>query len=210
MAWSCRIGKRLYCNRTRRRYTDHLQKKHYELWTGILDSNGDLVDFWHRAGRSQPSIVEALREHYLIVCPVRPARVEDVFRTTAPMSEDLQESICGLTHAIREATEQRKREFDILKSLSELATKHDLNIILERLNKMAATLDDVLKDVTDESTVIDGISTLLSGLQKQLKDALANAADKAKVDAIFAAVESNKAKLAKAVTDNTPAAPPTP
>lgn len=123
------------------------------------------------------------------------------------MSEQLTESINCLTHAVREATEQRKREFDFFKSMSGLATKDDLNVILERLNKMAATLDDVLKDVTDESTVIDGISTLLSGLQQQLKDALANAADKAKVDAIFAAVESNKAKLAKAVTDNTPAAP---
>lgn len=88
-----------------------------------------------------------------------------------------------------------------------LATKRDIWLILEKLKHMAATLDDVLKDVTDESTVIDGISTLLSGLQQQLKDALANAADKAKVDAIFAAAESNKAKLAKALTDNTPAAP---
>lgn len=83
-----------------------------------------------------------------------------------------------------------------------------------------ATLDDLVKDVSDESTLIDSVSTMLAGIQKQLADALAGAtlpADvQAKIDAVFAAAESNKAKLTAAIASGTPAAglpvdqPPTP
>ncbi len=74
-----------------------------------------------------------------------------------------------------------------------------------------ATLDDVLKDVTDESTQLDSLSTLISGLQQQIKDALSGtklAPDvQAKIDAVFARAESNKAKIAAALAANTPAPP---
>lgn len=75
-----------------------------------------------------------------------------------------------------------------------------------------ASLDEVLKDVTDESTQLDGIGTLITGLQQQVKEAMANsgisAADQAKIDAIFAAAESNKQKIATALSANTPASAP--
>lgn len=75
---------------------------------------------------------------------------------------------------------------------------------------MANTLDDVLKDVTDESTLDDSIIALLTGIKAQLDAVLAGGltpALQAKVDQIFAQAEANKAKVAAAITANTPAAP---
>jgi len=88
------------------------------------------------------------------------------------------------------------------------ATKLDL----ERLEKkLMASLDDIISDVEEETTLEDSILTLLAGIQQQLKDALAGVtlppAAQAKVDQAFQALEANKAKLTAAVTANTPAAP---
>ena len=83
-----------------------------------------------------------------------------------------------------------------------------------RLEKIMATLDQILADVTDEETSLDSISTLIAGLQKQIADALSGAtlppAVQAKVDAIFAAAETNKAKIAAALAANVPPAPAAP
>lgn len=69
-----------------------------------------------------------------------------------------------------------------------------------------ATIDQVLADVTDESTQIDGLSTLISGLRQQVADAVKNAgipADvQAKIDQVFAVAEQNKAKVSAALTAN--------
>lgn len=74
-----------------------------------------------------------------------------------------------------------------------------------------ATIDDVVKDVTDESTVEDGLITLTTDIKTQLDAALAGTtvppAVQAKIDAVFTQLETNKAKLAAAITANTPAAP---
>lgn len=89
-----------------------------------------------------------------------------------------------------------------------------LSEILSNQETMMATLDQILQDVTDESTAIDSISTLIAGLKQQLADALANTSlppdVQAKIDAVFSAAESNKAKLAAALAANTLAAPPAP
>jgi len=87
------------------------------------------------------------------------------------------------------------------------------HLIIQKLNDMAATLDQILADTADESTVIDSLATLTAGLKAQLDAVLAGNLtpdQQAKVDAIFSAVDANKAKVAKAVTDNTPAATPPP
>lgn len=85
-----------------------------------------------------------------------------------------------------------------------------LGIMIENQEAIMATLDEVLKDVTDESTQLDGIATLITGLQQQVKDAMASAgisaADQAKIDAIFTGAEANKMKIANALAANT--APP--
>jgi uncharacterized protein YoxC len=84
-----------------------------------------------------------------------------------------------------------------------------MGLILKNTENIMATLDEVLKDVTDESTQLDGISTLVSGLQKQVKDALENSsispADQAKIDQIFNQAESNKQKILNALVSGTPA-----
>lgn len=89
-----------------------------------------------------------------------------------------------------------------------------LNLIIRNQETMMATLDQILQDVTDESTAIDSISTLIAGLKQQLADALANTTlppdVQAKIDAVFSGAEANKAKLAAALAANTPPAPPAP
>lgn len=76
-------------------------------------------------------------------------------------------------------------------------------------DEVQKSLDDVLADVADESTQIDGLSTLTSGIKAQLDAVLAGSltpAQQAKVNAIFDAVEANKHKVVDAINANTPAA----
>ena len=88
--------------------------------------------------------------------------------------------------------------------------ENKLDSLIRKVEQMSATLDQVLQDVQDESTVADSLVALFDGIQQQLKDALAgsgiSSSTQAKIDAIFAGVEANKAKLAAAVTANTPVA----
>ena len=74
-----------------------------------------------------------------------------------------------------------------------------------------ATLDDILVDVTAESTQIDGVTTLITGLQAQVAAALSGttipAAVQAKIDAAFAGMQTNDAKIAAALKANVPATP---
>jgi len=73
-----------------------------------------------------------------------------------------------------------------------------------------ATIDQVLQDVTDESTLEDSIITLLQAIKAQLDAALANTTIpkdvQDKIDAVFTQLEANKVKVAAAITANTPQA----
>lgn len=86
--------------------------------------------------------------------------------------------------------------------------KESLTKLIQQGVRIMATLDDVLKDVTEEKTDIAGLSTFIQGLKQQLADALSGAnlpaPVQAKVDAIFAAAESNKADIAAALAANVP------
>jgi|SRR5579862_5947746 len=88
-------------------------------------------------------------------------------------------------------------------------TKQDLE---NKLKIIMADIDTILQDVTDESSIIDGITTLIAGLQQQVKDALANGgADPtltAKIAKILTLSDANKTKLAAALASGTPVAPP--
>lgn len=83
-----------------------------------------------------------------------------------------------------------------------------INRILAQQEAIMATLDQVLQDVTDESTRLDSISALIDGLRKQIADILSGANlppdVQAKVDAIFTAAEANKAKIDAALNANAP------
>ena len=76
---------------------------------------------------------------------------------------------------------------------------------------MSATLDQVLQDVTDETSLENSVLSLLSGIQAQLQQALQGTnispANQAKIDAIFNGLESNKTALTAAITSNTPVTP---
>lgn len=78
-----------------------------------------------------------------------------------------------------------------------------LGLITEMMERVIMpTLDQILADTSEETTLIASVSTLLDGLRLQLADVLAGVLPpdvQAKVDAIFAATESNKAALAKAL-----------
>lgn len=73
-----------------------------------------------------------------------------------------------------------------------------------------ATIDEILTEVNDESGRLDSIQALIDGIKQQLADALAGAtlpaAVQAKVDAVFAGLTGNKAKIDKALNANTPPA----
>ena len=88
--------------------------------------------------------------------------------------------------------------------LRDLGRKIDL--VIQTQEKIMASLDQVLADVTKESTDLDSIAALISGLKQQIADALAGTtlppATQAKVDAIFAAAETNKGKIADALAAN--------
>lgn len=72
-----------------------------------------------------------------------------------------------------------------------------------------ATLDDVLSEVTDESTRLDSIQALIDGIKQQLADALAGTtlppATQAKIDQVFAGLTANRGKIDKALNVNVPA-----
>lgn len=72
-------------------------------------------------------------------------------------------------------------------------------------NEVMAKIDELLADVQAESTLIDGIGTLIQGLKDQITAANGDAA---KIEEAFAVAEQNKAKLAAALTANTSEAPP--
>jgi len=89
------------------------------------------------------------------------------------------------------------------------ALQRQNNIIISKLEAIVATLDQVLTDVTDESTRLDSISTLIAGLKQQVADALSGAtlspAVQAKIDQVFQAAETNKGKIDTALNTNVPA-----
>lgn len=80
--------------------------------------------------------------------------------------------------------------------------------ILVRLEMLMATIDEVLAGVTELDTLEDSLIALVQNIKSQLDELLANqgipAEVQAKIDAVFAQVETNKAQVADAVSANTP------
>lgn len=70
-----------------------------------------------------------------------------------------------------------------------------------------ANLDEVVSALEAQTTTVGGIETLLAQLKAALDAALANGLDQAKLDAVFAGLTSNTARLDAAILANTPAAP---
>lgn len=84
-----------------------------------------------------------------------------------------------------------------------------LAAILQEIQRMAKTIDDVLADTTAQTTVVKSVVSLLTDIAKQLKDAIASG-NPAKIQAAADALEANTQALADAVAANTPGGPVTP
>ena len=79
-----------------------------------------------------------------------------------------------------------------------------LDIIIEKENRIMATLADVQAAVTAEDTVVDSAVALLQGLAAQVA---ALAPNQAAINALAADITAKTAGLSQAVVANTPAAP---
>lgn len=92
----------------------------------------------------------------------------------------------------------------------ELMNQGDL--VLNRLENVMATLDQVLNDVKAENTQLDSLGAYIAGLKQQITDALSGATlppdVQVKIDAVFAQQEANTAKIAAAM--NTTSTVPAP
>lgn len=83
-----------------------------------------------------------------------------------------------------------------------------MGLILYKMEAIMATLDEVLSEITDESTRLDSIQALIDGIKQQLADALSGTtlppATQAKVDQVFAGLTTNKGKIDKALNTGVP------
>ena len=79
--------------------------------------------------------------------------------------------------------------------------------ILSILEKIMATLDDIVAKVKNESDVIDGAIVLINGFKDKLDAAVASGADPEVLQKLSDDIGSSTAKLAAAVAANTVAAP---
>jgi chromosome segregation ATPase len=110
--------------------------------------------------------------------------------------------------------ERAMEDFDVdvhvhLGSRDEVRRIEDaLATLVQLLEKMMATFDQVLAEVTDEDTRLDSLDTLIQGLKKQINDALTSSAlsseTQTKLDAVWGALQNNKAKIDAALNANVP------
>jgi hypothetical protein len=91
--------------------------------------------------------------------------------------------------------------------VDELAARADL--ILDRLDTIMATMEDLKAAVSRNTSVDDSVLALLLGISQQLKDAQAQNNPQAIAD-VIAQLDANTQKMTDAVSANTPAADPAP
>jgi hypothetical protein len=87
--------------------------------------------------------------------------------------------------------------------------KDEVGLILEGLENLMATMQDLKDAVQRNTSVDDSVLALLQGISQQLKDAQA-ANDPQAIADVIAQLDANTQKMTDAVTANTPAADPAP
>lgn len=90
-----------------------------------------------------------------------------------------------------------------------LRERHDR--INRRLDKIMATLDDLVAAATAEDTKIDSLIALTAQLKAKVDEIVAGALtpdQQAKIDAAFAAISDNPDRIQAAIDANTPPATP--
>ena len=74
--------------------------------------------------------------------------------------------------------------------------------IFQQEERMAKSLDDIIDDVTAQTTVVQSVVTLVAGLKTQLDAAIASG-NMAKVQQVADGLEANTSALANAVKTGT-------
>lgn len=80
-----------------------------------------------------------------------------------------------------------------------------------KVNKLMATVDDLVSDVAAQKTVIDGLDTLLANIAAQiaaLKSSQTDPDTAAKIDALHASVTENTGRIQADIVANTAPTPP--
>jgi hypothetical protein len=81
-----------------------------------------------------------------------------------------------------------------------------LSTIYKQTGNIMAAIDDLTKNVTDNTNLVQSAVTLMGNLKTELDAAIASG-DMSKVQALSDALGKNDAELAAAIAANTPAAP---
>lgn len=86
---------------------------------------------------------------------------------------------------------------------------HKMDLVLLSMGLIMRTMQDVLGDLADEKSQIDGLVGLNKNLRDQVAEALAGTkipdAVQAQIDAAFDQVETNKAAIMNAINEGTAA-----
>ena len=82
-----------------------------------------------------------------------------------------------------------------------------LDKILKQGAEMAASLENVTREVAEIKTVAESAKALIVGLKSKLDEAIAQLPDQSALDALAADLDATANDLSAAVTANTPADP---
>lgn len=113
----------------------------------------------------------------------------------------------GYTHSMLEITIHLHHHFG---DQSE-GSNHFLSLVKEVLHEvhaMSAQLDALTAAVAQNTTITESAITLITGLKAQLDAAIANGSDPAALVALSDSIGAETAKLAAAVSANTPTPAP--
>lgn len=90
------------------------------------------------------------------------------------------------------------------------AILNNQHFIIQKLNKMDQSLENLQAEVAQDTTVMGSAVTLIQGIKAQLDAAIAanGAGDSTQLDALSASLGASRESLAAAITANTPVATP--
>ena len=102
----------------------------------------------------------------------------------------------SVTDAVGENVE---RKLDVMQT--------SINVLETKMERIMVTLDQLVQEVADETTLVDSLSTFVQGLRDQIAALPGlSQAQQSQIDQVFASVGANKDKIAAAMTANTPVA----
>lgn len=124
---------------------------------------------------------------------------------------NMKDAILSLVKEVREAREQRSREFDWFRAHLELATKDDLKELKKDIIMKLSEVKSQIAAASARSTeAFQELGTRIADLQKQIDDLIAGAGDPDITDEAFLAdlqkLKTNTDQLADIIPDTAPPA----